>query len=272
LKPSRNPYVEGEGPKLRLSAFVFMDVLGYADLIRRAEKNGKQQILLEEIHQALEKGRHWLDNRSDMRFGKKDLYVFKSFTDNIIIAWPIHDDAESELGSLFFKLTYFQFEMAIKGFFVRGAISLGNAYVDDVTVFGDALTEAYFGESSLARDPRIILTASSVAAIKRHLRYYGNSRHAPQVTEILCDADGQWFLNYLDCILAAENEVGPFYAEFLQHKAAVEAKLKEFVSIRLSFPNTLGLRIITIIFVTCTPMISRTSIELNQICLGPNRD
>ena len=44
VKRSTNPYViDGEAPTLKLSAFVFMDILGYADLIRRAEKDDEQQ-------------------------------------------------------------------------------------------------------------------------------------------------------------------------------------------------------------------------------------
>ena len=60
------------------------------------------------------------------------------------------------------KLMNFQFSMSVRGFFVCGAISIGNAFIDDIVVFGDALTEAYLGESKLARDPRIILTEKAV--------------------------------------------------------------------------------------------------------------
>jgi hypothetical protein len=116
--------------------------------------------------------------------------------------------------------------MAIEGFFVRGAISVGDAYVDDVAVFGDALVEAYEGEGR-ARDPRVILTDSAVEAVKQHLTYYPDGRDAPQVSAVLRDSDGQWFVNYLECVLLAEDEHGPFYKEFGRHKLAVQAKLAE---------------------------------------------
>jgi hypothetical protein len=158
----------------------------------------------------------------------KDLYVLKAFTDNIVIAWPIRDDAEIEIGQAITKLMQFQFSMSLKGFFIRGAISIGNAYVDDIAVFGDALTEAYIGESKLARDPRIVLTETSVAVTKKHLDYYGNLRHSPQAVDLLSDSDGQWFINYLESVMIAVDEAGPFYDEFEQHKKAVEAKLKKY--------------------------------------------
>lgn len=158
----------------------------------------------------------------------KDFYVLKAFTDNIVIGWPIRDDAEIEIGQAISKLMNFQFSMSLRGFFIRGAISIGNAFIDDIAVFGDALTEAYTGESKLARDPRIVLTERSVVATKHHLSYYGDPRHAPQARDLLCDVDGQWFVNYLESVMIAVDEVGPFYEEFLKHKDAVESKLETY--------------------------------------------
>ncbi|WP_150113244.1 hypothetical protein [Methylobacter tundripaludum] len=231
---SRNPYhIEGQEPTLRQSVFVFMDILGYSELIRQSEASGNQQQVLRTLHQALAAGRAWLEDKdqpSEMRtFIKKDRYALKAFTDNIVISWPVHDDAETEFGSAFFKLASFQFNMVTDGFFIRGALSVGDAYVDEVAVFGRALSEAHIGETTLARDPRIILTSSAVEVAKTHLNYYGNPRHAPHVREVLRDSDGQWFLNYLDCVLIAEDEHGPFYDEFLKHKMVVEDKLKEHI-------------------------------------------
>jgi hypothetical protein len=137
-------------------------------------------------------------------------------------------DAESEFGSAFWRLAAFQMQMATAGYFIRGAISVGKAYIDEVTVFGPALTEAHTGESTLARDPRIILTSSAVMTAKKHLTYYGEvPENAPHFRDILCDSDGQWFLNYLECILIAEEEHGPYYEELFKHKAVVEEKLVE---------------------------------------------
>ena len=119
--------------------------------------------------------------------------------------------------------------MILNGFFVRGAISVGEAYIDEIAVFGEALIDAYVGESKVARDPRIVLTDKAVSLVKEHLSYYGDPpHHAPQVRDVLQDSDGQWFLNYLECVLLAESEQGPFYEEFNKHKAVVEQRLNEF--------------------------------------------
>lgn len=229
---SRNPYhATGQAPTLRRSVFAFMDILGYSEMIKKSARDETQENSLRSLHRALTTGRKWLeDGDSSDTFKsliKKDRYALKAFTDNIVIGWPVRDDAESEFGDAFFKLGAFQFQMVLEGYFIRGALSVGNAYVDEVAVFGDALMEAYQGESSLARDPRIILTESAVKTTKQHLTYYGNRRHAPHVREVLRDSDGQWFLNYLECVLWAEDESGPFYEEFARHKSAVETKLTE---------------------------------------------
>lgn len=231
---SRNPYENVEGaPQLQRSVFVFMDILGYENLTRVAELDGTQQELLQRLHSTLSKERKALEGKHEgltvlKKLTPKDRYALKAFTDNIVIAWPIIEDAEIELGTAFSKVAWFQFNMALEGFFIRGAISIGEAYVDDIVVFGDALTQAHTGESSLARDPRIILTELAVTAVKQHLNYYSSSKFAPQVKELLQDSDGQWFVNYLDTILIAEDEHGPFYEEFLKHKAAVETRLAEY--------------------------------------------
>lgn len=235
LNMTRNPYIRSdEEPTLRRSVLTFMDILGYTDLIQTTEREKTQQQTLRALHRALSQGRDWLEDKgmSDgfKSLSETDSYALKAFTDNIVIGWPVRDDAESEFGSAFLKLGTFQFMMVLEGFFVRGALAVGDAYVDETAVFGSALLEAYDGESKLARDPRIILTQSAVKAAKQHLTYYGRPQFAPHVRDVLRDSDGQWFLNYLECVLSGWEEQGPFYKEFLLHKSVVETKLSEHAS------------------------------------------
>lgn len=210
-----------------------MDILGYTEMIRQSEANGSQTEMLRRLHGALKEGRKWLEDKylwpELLAITKKDFHALKAFTDNIVIGWPVRNDAksESEFGKAFSKLAFFQFQMVQKGFFVRGAVSVGDAYVDDITVFGCALSEAYQGESSLARDPRIILTASAVDAAKQHISNHYSPRSAPHTREVLRDSDGQWFLNYLDCVLFEECEDGPHYEWLEEHKLVIEEKLKK---------------------------------------------
>jgi hypothetical protein len=229
---SRNPYhVDGAEPTLKKSVLVFMDILGYSAMIRDAAADGRQQELLRALYRTLLDERNWLEDKNipaELRdLSQKDSYALKAFTDNIVMGWPVRDDAEAELGTALSKFAFFQLSMVMEGFFIRGAISVGEAYVDEIAVYGSALTEAYGGESSLARDPRIILTSSAVEAAKGHIAYYAAAEIAPHAREILRDSDGQWFLNYLECVLIAEHEHGPFFSELSRHRVAVEDKLRQ---------------------------------------------
>jgi hypothetical protein len=217
-----------EPPRLRSSVFVLMDILGYAEMIRHSKRDGTQDEFFAKLYRSLSDARKWLEDRDlpdEFRIGRKDGFALKAFTDNIVIGWPIRDDAESEFGRAFFAVGSFQLSMTLEGFFVRGALSVGDAYVDEIAVFGNALIETYEGEKTLARDPRIILTSSAVQTVQAHLTYYAEPTAAPQVRDVLQDADGQWFINYLDCLLLAVDEVGPCTSDLLRHKAAVEEKL-----------------------------------------------
>jgi hypothetical protein len=119
---SRNPYENVDVTvQLRRSVFVLMDILGYTAMTQEAEHNGTQQELLQRLHSALSAGRQQLEEKYAALAGlkklmDKDRYALKAFTDNIVIAWPIRDDAEIELGSAFSKVAEFQFTMALEGF------------------------------------------------------------------------------------------------------------------------------------------------------------
>jgi hypothetical protein len=207
-----------------------MDILGYSEMIRRAIDTNSQQDFLGKIHEALTEGRAWLENtyfsEEDKSLVKDDGFALKAFTDNIVIGWPVYEDAELEFGLAFSTLAYFQLQMVKKGFFVRGALSVGSAYIDDVAVSGEALVEAHIGETELARDPRIILTSSAVETVQKHLTYYADKKGAPQSRDVLCDSDGQWFVNYLECVVPDDNEHAPAYTDLFLHKAAVEEELR----------------------------------------------
>jgi hypothetical protein len=229
MEQNRNPYVkDGEGPQLKNSVVVFMDILGYREMAENAASAGTEPELLLRLHSTLESGQKFLKGDLALpKLGLKDFYAVKAFTDNIVIGWPIRTDAESELGSAFFKVSFFQFNLALEGFFIRGGLSIGPLYMDDIAVFGRGLNEAYDAESRLARDPRIVLASSAEEAVKTHMRYYAGPDYSPQSRDLYRDSDGKVFLNYLDSILIAEDENGPYYDELLKHKEVVERALSE---------------------------------------------
>ena len=233
---SNNPYIhKGKKPTHLESVFAFIDILGYTELTLEAASSGKLQQFLESVHGALSDGRKWLEYDSSESVDQVEELIsqrkrceLKAFTDSIVIGWPILDDAEMEFGSAFMRLAYFQFQMIISGFFIRGAISIGNAYIDDIVVSGDALIEAYQAEVELARDPRIVLSGSATKVIRSHLEYYFPQIDAPQNSALLEDPDGQWFLNYLDQVVYPGDGNVPEYARLSQHKTSIESCLSKY--------------------------------------------
>jgi len=222
---SLNPYhVDDQDPTLRQSVYVYMDMLAYKEIVHQSKKAEDQQAMLRKLHHAFKYARDvYLESDKDdplSRLYQKQDYALKAFTDNIVMGWPICKNPQQEFYSAFRCLKHFQFQLVIEGFFIRGAISLGDAYIDEVAVFGGAVLEAYEGEVSLARDPRIILTQSAVSVVQEHNVDFSR--------DILRDSDGQLFLNYLDSVLIAEDEYGPIYEDFLKHKTIVEEKLNEY--------------------------------------------
>lgn len=238
MTDNRNPYLDdNSNPILYPSVVAFIDVLGYEDMVLESEASGHPHDLLVHLRNTLSNATRYLDEDHGgsslilhPRLFRKDLYRIRIFTDNIVIGYPVRDDAEAELGRVFSLLAFFQLEMVMHGFFLRGAIAVGDLFMDDTVVFGNGLIEAYRGERDKARDPRIILTVSATKAIEKHLTYYASRSHSPQARDLYIDADGQYFLNYLDIILIAEGEQGPFYEELDKHKWAVEKCLDKYRS------------------------------------------
>lgn len=77
------------------------------------------------------------------------------------------------------------------------------------------------------------MAPSAVETAKKHLANYLSPIRSPHVRAVLRDSDGQWFLNYLDAVLVAEDEHGPYFEKLLEHKSVVEAKLAQYQPVPL---------------------------------------
>jgi hypothetical protein len=221
-----NPYRDAVGtPQLRPSVAAFLDILGYRDYIGKAFHEGKGQKELVRLRTALDVAYQYLkDPLFGQNFDGKMAFQVRSFTDNLIIGYPIPE----RVGALHILLAvvgyigYLQAELARQGYFARGAISVGELYVDDDIVFGPAMMEAYRAEQTVAVYPRVILCDSAEVPYREN----GPDQAAP---ELLVDSDRRVFIDYLDStVMIAYPDDRPF-TEFLEgHKTAVIAKLEEF--------------------------------------------
>jgi hypothetical protein len=252
---SRNPYYPAadEKPSLIKSVFAFIDILAYKHIISKAREDDAELEMFHRLYTALNGARYRLEKSRTNGYDKakdkfindsikgrteKDDYFLKAFTDNIVIGFPENNNNHMCFREIISKLARFQFEMIEKGFFIRGAISYDAAYIDDIVVFGSALTEAHNGESVEAINPRIILSKTALEAIDRYIDRRPDTTSLDKIPSswikrnLLEDADGKWFINYLNAAFHDYFDYcpgsGPNIGIILKHKELVEKRLEEY--------------------------------------------
>lgn len=163
----------------------FVDVLGFADLVRRAHND---PVLRARIVDALDKVRTTAapgDGATGLRT--------QNFSDSLILS---ADNSPDGLWHLLLSLDALAIGLLDIGVLIRGGVTIGGMHQDERVVFGVGVNEAYRLESAVAKVPRVVLGARAIDAAKRYAQdheiweTYRNSR-------LLRDADGVWFLNYL---------------------------------------------------------------------------
>lgn len=163
----------------------FVDILGFADLVRRADSDPGLRI---KIIEALGKVQS-----VDAPGGKFTDLRSQNFSDSLILSAKNTPDG---FWHLLLSLDALAWNLLQLGVLVRGGVTLGGMHHDDKFVFGVAVNEAYRLESSIAKVPRIVLGARAIHATNEFVKdgdvweTYKNSR-------LLRDQDGVWFLNYL---------------------------------------------------------------------------
>jgi len=222
----KDDYLEAGKPVHRLSYCAFLDVLGFSERIRSSYKDKTANKLLQEFHAIFDRRINRLKSEVD-----ESLLYFKSFSDNVLLAHPrFSEDMESELGFILWSISEYQFEMASKGFFIRGGLSVGPLFVDDNSVYGEALIDAYELESKVAVNPIVILCKNTMKLVDKHIGYY-HGEVAPQVRHVLVNADGRYFINYLsECIVETDDGEELDSKSLKKHKEQIEHALIQYAA------------------------------------------
>lgn len=173
----------------------YIDILGVTNRIKNKDKNKLQMNILHNLYKfsiEITKAIQIKENK-DIRF--------KIFSDNIIIAKKISENKRQrvkDIRSLLMCAGHFQ-ELAASssvGWMLRGGITIGQLFIDDIMVWGDALVKAYYLEDKVAIYPRIVIDNSIVQELKSEkvLKEY-----------LRKDTDNLYFLNFLnDCHFCGE--------------------------------------------------------------------
>lgn len=209
---------------IRKSFCAYFDILGFSDKINKSFQDDKYDLqYFNKYLNILEKEIDFIAKYKKVFDDDSDLFSIKIFTDNFVIGYPWYDAyGESELGSVFTILSHIQNSFIENDIFIRGAIALSDLYMDDITVIGPALVEAYKLESEYANYLRIILSDDVEEVVLTHTRYYANPELSPQNNRYLRDKDGRLFLNYLykNHYLYREN-IEEFENNLLLHKNSI---------------------------------------------------
>src|SRR5207247_8133658 len=131
------------------------------------ERKGREELI--RLRNAFDSAYQHLNESSKKTFtdGKSEFQV-RYFTDTLFIGYPIRERIGALLSLLkvMHYIGFLQMELAREGYFIRGALSVGDLYVDDQIVFGPALMEAYRAEQQRAVFPRVILCESAEAPFR----------------------------------------------------------------------------------------------------------
>jgi len=163
----------------------FVDILGFADLVRQADRDPQ---LRNRISEALNQVR----SVSSPTKSDTDLQT-QNFSDSLILSAV---DTADGFWHLLLSIDALSWNLLQIGVLIRGGITIGGMRHERAIVFGIGVNEAYRLESTVAKMPRVVLGARAYAAAERYAQEhevwatYRNAR-------LLRDRDGVWFLNYL---------------------------------------------------------------------------
>lgn len=173
--------------KYHRSVFAFLDLLGVKENIEK--DNGE---FLEKLGTIYDSTLRIYKSVCDRNL--RDNIRTKIFSDNIVFECEIVDsDGFDEFKQIAFISAILQEELLRNNLLLRGAITIGDSFLDDVLVFGKALSDAYLLESNRALYPRVILSQELVEIVLPKI-----SSTSPIAYMCVVDRDGEHYIDYLN--------------------------------------------------------------------------
>ena len=166
----------------------FLDFLGASEKMRAPAKNDK---FLQDINAIYQHAKISKDVNPQLKI--------KIFSDNIVIAEEIPNlDNQNSVIDIYWSVENFSLMLytaaMVTGNLIRGYISIGNLYIDDIFVYGEALLNAHDGESKIANYPRIVVDKRIFANAQMD-DMWKNFNPPDKDNIILRDMDGELYLN-----------------------------------------------------------------------------
>ncbi|MBQ8198961.1 MAG: hypothetical protein IJZ76_06005 [Lachnospiraceae bacterium] len=205
----------------------YIDLLGMTNRIKK-EKDDLTLNILHNLYTFSEQ----LTKEIDLD-GQKDIQ-FKIFSDNIIVAKKLAIELEQrvrDIENLLLCVRGIQMDAASDsvGWLLRGGITIGKFFIDDVMVWGEALLRSYALEDKVANYPRIVLDD---CVLQECIRC---ERLLPYCIE---DFDGVHFLNYLhNCHFCGERLKNGFEKMKQEIESKVDDKTRQKMMWHKNFIN-----------------------------------
>jgi hypothetical protein len=197
----------------------FIDILGFSKIIEQYDA-GKLPNVLKKLNTAIDPAVGLIKNGHPTQvdspfFRWKDCLDARLFSDCLCAAAPLEYKTYGliEQFKFFYKyITGYQIVLMEKGFFARGAVTIGSHYADNNMIFSGGLVEAYNLETKKAIYPRIIVSENLLAQL-----YKLASVHSEDLNYMLARGnDGVCFLNHFNYNLIDSNLMGKMALEALE--------------------------------------------------------
>lgn len=203
--------------KLEEYVVAFIDILGASKKI--SDNSEKSLNIVHAVYEnALASCEKLYDNDSIKNLKPK----VRIFSDNIVIAVPTKENGDfSAFISIAILSGLIQHEFLHYKYLVRGGIAIGDFFIDDTMLWGNALLDAYYIENNVSIFPRIVVHPETVA--KLHLAT--NEKRQKWIRQ---DADGLFFVDYMQKTAFNDN-----YIELLLYRInECEKLLEEAIDIK----------------------------------------
>ena len=167
----------------------FIDILGASEMIRSDPDK-----TLNMVHKRYEQSIGMFEKL----FGKlKEVLQVRIFSDNIVIICQSQKIPPLEALKLIVMLTsIIQINFLNDDILLRGGITKGNLFADDIMLWGNALVQAYGLESHVAIYPRIVVDPELIGETKLLISKDEKTKLFRE-NYIVQDKDGLCYINYL---------------------------------------------------------------------------